>query len=326
MSKSKTPTKPLPSLKAFAENGVGGISKATSFRVPPDKIEFEEGFNLREDNEETRAHIERLYKAMKQGAFMPPIDVQVIEGRIIAREGHCRTKAALKLVKEMPEFTLECRQLRGNDADAVIHMLGTGSGGKPLTPLEAGRGYLRLVTMGMKSTEIAARLGVSRVTIDNGLTLAEASPELQKMISAGDVSSTTVRDAIKAGPEAVEALKKAVKEERAKPAPAATKPGKKSPPAPAKKKVTAKKLRGTAADKSSRPKKSKKQAQVEAEQADILNGPSIAGNEPAKSADESVIITVKKTTAKAAADFLRGFGGEDAELKSLASALEMALM
>ena len=81
------------SLKAMAESKTDGIQKATFFKVRPDVVEFEDGFNLREEGPELDAHIERLYLAMKEGAYIPPIDIAVIDGRVIARDGHCRTRA-----------------------------------------------------------------------------------------------------------------------------------------------------------------------------------------------------------------------------------------
>lgn len=229
----------LPSLKALAEAKTEGITNMKGFRVDPAKIVFEEGFNLREEGPELDAHIERLYQAMKQGAFIPPVDVSVVNGQIIARDGHCRTRAALRVKAELPEYTLECRQLRGNEVDAVLHMLGTGSGGKPLSPLEQGKGFLRLVKMGLKPTEIAAKLGVHRSTVDNCVALAEAPVEVHKMVASGEVSSTVATIAVKNGTEGVEALKNAVEENRKSEQP--------------KKKITAKVLAGTAAAKRPAP-------------------------------------------------------------------------
>lgn len=239
-------TTPANSLRQLAEGKDAPVTKMTIFRVKPSLVQFEEGFNLRnEKSPEVKEHIEQLYLAMKEGAFIPPIDVSVETGTIICRDGYCRTMAGQRLEEEMPEFTMEARQLRGNEVDAVIHMLGTGSGGLHLTPLEQGKGYLRLVKMGLPIPQIAAKLGVSRVTIDKGLLLAEAPVRVQKMVQSGKVSSTTAIDALKQGTEGVAALEKAVNEhEVAKPT---TKKGKK-------KKVTNKTLRGTAADKKAKKK------------------------------------------------------------------------
>lgn len=207
-----TTTKNL-SLKALAEGKADGIQKATYFKVRPDVVELEPGFNLREEGAELTEHIERLYHAMKAGAYIPPIDVSVIDGRVLVRDGHCRTRAALRLLQEGTEYLLEARQLRGNDADAVFHMLGSGQG-KHFTPLEQGRGFLRLINMGHTVAEIAARTGMHRSTIENGLALAEAPVAVQKMVAEGKVAShTALKTVRKVGAEkAVETLAKGVKE------------------------------------------------------------------------------------------------------------------
>lgn len=304
MSKDTTPAT---SLRTLAESKTDGITKSTTFRVDPNLIKFEKGFNLREENDALGLHVDRLAAAMLAGAFIPPVDVQITaKGEIIARDGHCRTNAAKRVRKTIPEYTLECRQLRGNEIDAVLHMLGTGTGGKPLTPLEAGKGFLRLIKMGLKSQDIADKLGISRVTIDNGLTLAEAPIDVQQLIATGVVSSTTVREAIKAGPDAVKALKKAAAEEDANPTP--TKAGKKS----TKKKVTAKKLKGTAADKTTKKKVKLKK---------VAESPELALG------DGEVVVKVKKDTAQAVASFLRSNApDDDTMLREFTAALEMVLM
>jgi predicted transcriptional regulator len=237
---------PVNSLRTLCEGKAEGITKTTTFRVDPDLIQFEEGFNLRSKNKELEEHVERLYLAMKEGAFIPPIDVTVETGTIICRDGHCRTRAGQRLKLEVPEFTLEARQLRGNETDAVLHMLGSGTGGMPLTPLEQGKGYLRLLKMGLFVEEIAKKLGVSRVTVDKGVTLAEAPVKIQNMVASGAVSSTVAIDAIKQGKEGMAALEEAVTKHQE--VPTKTKKGKV-------KKVTAKTLRGTKADKKSNVKK-----------------------------------------------------------------------
>lgn len=184
------------SLKALAEGKADGIQKATYFKVRPDVVEFEQGFNLREEGADLDAHIEHLYHAMKAGAYIPPIDVAVIDGRVIVRDGHCRTRAARRLLAEGVEYLLEARHLRGNDSDAVFHMLGSDQG-RHFTPLEQGRGFLRLINMGHAVAEIAARTGMHRSTIENGLALAEAPAAVQKMVAEGKVASHTALKAVR---------------------------------------------------------------------------------------------------------------------------------
>lgn len=207
------------SLKAMAENKEDGVQKATYFKVHPDKVEFEEGFNLRDEGPDLDAHLEAMYVSMKAGAAFPPIDVSVVDGRLIARDGHCRTRTAKRLIAEGIPYQLEARQFRGNEVACVMHMLGSAQG-KPLTPLESGRGYMRLIKYGMKVAEIANQTGLTRTSIDNGLMLAEAPIKVQKLISDGYVSAGVALDMLrkhgtKAG-EHMEALVFKAKEAGAK--------------------------------------------------------------------------------------------------------------
>lgn len=203
------------SLKQLAESKAEGIQKATYFKVHPDKVEFESGFNLREEGPELDAHLDAMYQAMKAGAYFPPIDVSVVDGRVVARDGHCRTRTAKRLVAEGIEYMLEARQYRGNETECVLHMLGTANG-KALTPLEAGRGYLRLIRYGLEVQDIVSRVGVSRATVENGLMLAEAPVEIQKMVSAGKTAAHVAVDMIrKHGSKAAEVLRESLEKAQA---------------------------------------------------------------------------------------------------------------
>lgn len=186
----------ITSLKQLAEGHIEGIQKATYFKVDPALVQFEEGFNLRTEGPDLEEHLERMYVAMKGGAYVPPIDVKVVAGRIIARDGHCRTRVAMRLKSEGVDYLLEARQVRGNDQDDILHMLGSAQG-KAFTPLEQGRGFLRLINMGMNNTQIADKTGLHLTTIANGLTLAEAPAAVQKLIATGKVSVQVVLKAIK---------------------------------------------------------------------------------------------------------------------------------
>lgn len=302
MSKQEKNTSAI-SLKLLAgdKDHATGVTRAEIFRVDPNEVQFEKGFNVRTDDDTLAAHIDRLYLAMKNGASVPPLDLRVEGGKMLVIDGHCRTTAARRLKKEVPDFTLEARQFRGNDQDRVIHLLGTGSGQKALTPLEQGIGYLRLIKFGMNIQEIADKLGISRVTVDNGLILAEAPAEVQTLIKDGVVSSTTACEAIKQGPEGVEALKAAA----ADVTPAApNKSGKKSKT----KKVTAKKLGGTAATKK---KKSKKGMSY-----------TIKGVQ-----DGEIVVKLTKTDAEETVAYLKANAPDDNKaINGLIAVLELAMM
>lgn len=301
----------VPSLKLIAAAKDYGVARMEIFKVNPDLVTFEKGFNVRADDDALAAHQEKLYLAMKGGAAIPPIDVRVENGVIICVEGHSRTIAARKLKKEVPDYVLEARQFRGNEQERVLHMLGTGNGQKPLTPLESGIGFLRLTKWGMTTQQIADKQGVSRVTVENCLQLAEAPVEVQELIKTGVVSSTTAREALAGGAEGIEALKKAAADvDPAKP----TKGGKQSK----KKKVTAKKLAGTpAAKKPSAAKKKPSKTNLTV----IPAGPS------AGVATDEIVVKLKKDESQVVIDFLKQYGPPDnPQFNGFIASIELALM
>ena len=181
-------TTPAPSLKALAESKTEGVQKATIFTVDPDILVIENGWNGRDINDDLHAYRQRLKQAMKAGAFIPPVDVEMFEGQPVVRDGHSRTLMARELKAEGVPYALQARQIRGNEAEMRYHMIGSASG-RPLTPLEQGRQFALLVSYGQTPAAIAERTGLSRTTIDNGLKLAEAPVAVQQMIATGEVGS-----------------------------------------------------------------------------------------------------------------------------------------
>lgn len=209
-------TTPAPSLKALAEAKTDGVAKLTIFTVDPDLVQFEDGWNGRDEGDDLTEYRQRLKAAMKAGAFLPPIDVQMVEGVPVVRDGHSRTLMARELKAEGTPYTLQARQIRGNDAEMRYHMLGSAAG-RPLSPLEQGRQFLLLTRLGESTAQIAARLGQHRSTVENGLKLAEMPAAVQKMVGAGKVASHTALKTVKAhGKEAAGVLQAAVKDAESK--------------------------------------------------------------------------------------------------------------
>jgi ParB family transcriptional regulator, chromosome partitioning protein len=202
----------MASLKTLAESKTDGIQKSTQFKVRPDVVTFEPGFNLRDEGPELDAYIDQLEAAMRAGAYIPPIDVAVIDDKIVARDGHCRTRAALRI----DGYLLEARQVRGNEIDAVYHMMGSDQK-RNFSQVERARGYLRLINMGQDVATIAQRTGLHRSTIENFLSLAEAPAAVQNLVKAGTVSaSLAVKTVRESGSKATDKLNEAVAVAKAK--------------------------------------------------------------------------------------------------------------
>lgn len=182
------------SLKSMAEGKVEGIQKTSQFAVDPRIVKIEPGFNARPID---RDHVESMKESAKNGIGFPPIIVRVEDNQIILVDGHHRLTACLELIAEGTEYRrIDCMQFRGNDADRIMLML-TSAQGKPLTPLEMGFQYKKLIAFGWTSQEIASKVGKSRQHVEDMLGLSNAPAEVHSMIKDNKVSATLASATVK---------------------------------------------------------------------------------------------------------------------------------
>ena len=182
------------SLKAMAEGKVEGVQKTTQFQVDPRIIEIEEGFNARPLDPD---HVVSIKLAYKSGATLPALFVRVDSGRIILVDGHHRHAALLELIAEGAEvLRVDCTQFRGNDAERITLML-TSSQGKPLTPLEQGLQYKKLVGFGWSEKEIAGKVGKSEQHVTNMLDLGNANSDVQNLVRGNKVAAHVALSVVK---------------------------------------------------------------------------------------------------------------------------------
>lgn len=185
----------MASLKAAAEDKTNpNVSKVTSFAVDPRILEVREGFNARPLNQE---HVEQMAVSYANGATFPPLDVEVEDGHIYPVDGHHRRAAALLAISRgAPIRSVECRQFRGNDADKVAHLI-TSASGLPLTPLQLGVQYRKLIGFGWTEKQVADRVGKSGQHVKDMIVLAEANSDVHQAVNAGEVSGTTAATLVK---------------------------------------------------------------------------------------------------------------------------------
>jgi ParB-like chromosome segregation protein Spo0J len=204
----------MASLKAAAEDKTNAdVSKVTSFAVSPHALEVEEGFNARPLNME---HVAEMSLAWRSGAVFPPLEVRVEEGRILIVDGHHRHAAALDAISKGADIkSVDVRQFRGNDADRVAHMI-TSAGGLPLTPLQLGIQYRKLIGFGWNEKQVAARVGKSVEHVKNMVLLGEANSDVHQAINAGEISGSAAVVLVKEhGSKAGRVIQEGLKEAKA---------------------------------------------------------------------------------------------------------------
>lgn len=185
----------MASLKAAAEDKNNpSVSKTTQFAVDPRVLKVKEGFNARPLNPE---HVASMSLAWRNGATFPPLDVHVEEGEIFIVDGHHRHAAALDAIAQGAEIkAVDCRQFKGNDADRVAHMLNSASG-LPLTPLQLGVQYRKLIGFGWTEKQIADRRGKTVQHVKDMIQLAEANSDVHQAVNAGLISGTAALKVVK---------------------------------------------------------------------------------------------------------------------------------
>jgi hypothetical protein len=198
------------SLKAMAEDkDLEAVGKVTNFLIDPALLRVKEGFNARPINMD---HVEQMLVSFMAGATFPPLETEVEDGEVYVVDGHHRREMYLLARKRGHDVKrVEARQFRGELADRIMLMV-TSQQGLPLTPLQLGQQYAKLVGLGWTNAEIATRSGKSAQHVRDCLALTEADPKAKAMLEKGQVSADVVRTAMRQhGADAGKVLEKDLK-------------------------------------------------------------------------------------------------------------------
>ena len=221
-------------LRGLAKGGDSGVRRVDSYRVDPRVLEIEPGWNVRfASDPELRAHIDSIKESIKnfitgRGAnpdertlkgglleIFPALVVKIVDGRIIVRDGHCRTIGVRELLQEGWDIQeLDVSPTRGDTAEQVLLMVRS-SQGKDLTPLEKAVAFARLADEphNMTGPAIARGCGnsVTPQRVEQLVLLGRAPVEIHEWIAAkkltADSAIETLRKHREHPEEAVAALK-----------------------------------------------------------------------------------------------------------------------
>jgi ParB-like chromosome segregation protein Spo0J len=167
------------------------VGKSELFRMDPRTLNEEEGWNVRTPSAELTAHIRRLADSIKEIGVQVPLKVRLDELEVpYVVSGHCRLAAAMMAIGEGAEIkSVPVIIEEGSEGDRVLSMV-VGNDGKPLTILEQGAVYRRLVLWGWELGEVAKKSGYSGTHIGSCLALDAALPAIKSLVQEGKVSAT----------------------------------------------------------------------------------------------------------------------------------------
>lgn len=209
------------SFKAQAAHGEEtGVRKDDVYKIPPDSLLEEPGFNERDYNDpEVVAKIEEFAQAYTNGQFVPHLVVRIDAGtgKFYIVEGHQRTRGAkLAITRGASVPYLVCVPFRGNDVDR-FHCQLDSQAGLALKPVGIARLYLKLLNLGATEEEIAARRNKELSHVQAMLVLAQAPAEVHRMVNSGQVAATLAIQVLRdKGDGALAYLRAALEKEQAK--------------------------------------------------------------------------------------------------------------
>lgn len=197
------------------------VGRADILRVRPSDIHVKPGWNVRDENEEYDAHIDTLAQSIAEVGVKEALRCYLEDGKLVLSSGHSRMRAVARAKErfgaEIETVPVIMEDRHASEGDRVLMLLVTNSG-KPLTPLEQSRVFLRLANMGWSPQQIAQKSGVTLTTVNRGLELNAMPEEIKEMVAEGSVSATLAIDTVKNSrtkSDAVSNLKKAKAEAKA---------------------------------------------------------------------------------------------------------------
>lgn len=189
--------------------GIAQFSKGRSdvHKVDPRMLVIEPGWNTRDEGPELDAHIDQLAQSIANNGFnqTKPISVKMVDGKLLVRDGHCRTRACIRAIEHYGADLVAVPVIPfdryANDADMIVDQVISNSG-KPLTPLEEARVYKKLLDLGWQQSVIAQKVGKSSGRISQILDLLTMPASVQSAVAAGEISATLANKVVKSSENA----------------------------------------------------------------------------------------------------------------------------
>lgn len=208
-----TTTKLARSLKQFSKDHKADMSRSDKYSIDPRLIQQREDFNVREleqmsaeQRAEYDAYVDALAQAYRDGRYVPPIVIKVVDGTPTPVDGHTRHNAMMRAIEvygaELERVTVE--EFKGDDADEVA-LIATSQNNRKLRPLELAKVYIRLERYGKSDKDIATSVGVTAARVAQIKAYYTMPSELKALVNTDKISVEAAMDLFnKYGTKAVE--------------------------------------------------------------------------------------------------------------------------
>lgn len=191
------------------------LRKSNQFFAYIEDVHEQDGHNPRNYNlSSMQAHIRGIADSYKNGQFVEPIIVQVVDGKIVVRDGHCRRRAMLLAQSEGADLgQIPLIEFRGDEVEADALIL-TSQAGKRLTAVEVASMYNRMANRGKTEAEIAKLVGKSVPHVKGYLDFHTYPQDIKRLVEEEVVSySLACKTFNELGTKAAEVLKHGVEEQ-----------------------------------------------------------------------------------------------------------------
>ncbi len=205
------------------------LGKSDVHKVDPRSLVITEGWNSRDETPELAEHIDMLAQSIAEVGVKKPIEVKLEDGKLIVKDGHCRTRAAMRAIehykadlKTVPVISVD---RYASDEELILNQIISNSG-KPLSTVEQARVYKKLLDMGWNQSDIAKKVGMSNGRISQILGILLLPKEILAGVTAGVISASLATSATASAktsgqsPEVLQALIQTASDEGRKVRPA----------------------------------------------------------------------------------------------------------
>jgi hypothetical protein len=185
-----TPTKLAKSLKQFSKDNKEAMSRSDKFSIDPRLIVPRKDFNVRElelmSETELAAYeeyVDQLAQSYRDGRYVPPIVVKVVDGTPTPVDGHTRHKGMMRAIEvygaALDRVTVE--EFKGDDAEEIA-LIASSQNNRKLKPLELAKVYIRLERLGKSDKEIALSVGLTAARVSQIKAYYEMPSELKSLV------------------------------------------------------------------------------------------------------------------------------------------------